>query len=178
VFRRWTELQSTLGQLVRAHDQLDRRTEKMETILMIREPSSTAAADAYEGLRKQVVGAVSERLSHLSQLVQMDHAIALGADHEVLAKMVASWCEQASLERITDVNHPQADTLFELVDDAGGELMLLEPAYADRLTGRLIRQGRARRLPESPPPPVPAATETDHRDEEQPRHAAHEGRLQ
>ena len=42
--------------------QIERRLDKMETVLIIREPSSSVAADAYDGLRKQVVTALQERL--------------------------------------------------------------------------------------------------------------------
>src|SRR5579885_2330521 len=129
----------------------------METVLMVREPSSVAAAEAYEGLRKQVVNAVSERLTHLSQLVQLDAALRHGAERDALEKLTDSWFEQASLARIDDANHPERDVLFELVSDHGGLFEVLEPAYVDTLTGRVIRPGRARRAPV--PAPTPAVDE-------------------
>jgi hypothetical protein len=164
---RWTELGAVMGDIQRTLDQLERRAEKMETILMIREPSSTAAGEAYEGLRKQVVSAVSERLTHLAQLVQLDSALAHGADHRVLRDLVGSWLEQASLVRIRDPEHPQRDTVYELVEDAGGPFEVVDPAYVDAVTNRVIRLGRARRAPlpepepEPEPEPVPFARPTD-----------------
>jgi len=148
--KRWHQLQETLGDVAGRLDQLERRAEKMETILMVREPSSTVAADAYEGLRKQVVTAVADRLAHLAQLVQLDAALSRGADAGSLAKVVAGWVEQASLARVTDPGAADGDLLFALVEDLGGPAELVEPAYVDTVTGRVIRQGKIRKA--SPPP--------------------------
>jgi hypothetical protein len=159
--RRWTALQAALETLQESITTIDHRVEKMEVVLMVREPSSSIAADAYDGLRKQVIGAVSERLHHLAQLVQLDSALTHGADREVLHKMLDDWCEQASLLRITEVTEADlGNRLFELVEDGGGALRVVEPAYVDGINNRVIRPGRARRLPRSPSaptsPPLPA----------------------
>lgn len=142
---RWVHLQETMDKACALLDQLERRTEKMETILMVREPSSSAAAEAYEGLRKQIVTAVTERLAHLSQLVQLDAALAAGADVEYLARLVNGWVEQTTLAKIADPDHPSQGMLFEMVEDRGGAMEILEPAYVDTSSGRVMRQGRARR---------------------------------
>jgi hypothetical protein len=155
LFEKLTDISKTL-------DLLDRRVEKMEIVIMVREPSSTAAADAYDGLRKQVVNAVSERLNHLSQLVQLDVALNHAVDPDQLTKLVNSWFEQAALIRVDDPQHPQRDALFELVADQGGAYEVLQPAYLDTLTGRVIRLGRARRSPVVDPEPVD--TGVRHRD--------------
>lgn len=149
--KRWRRLEAALTDLTALLDKLERRTDKIETILMVREPGSVAAADAYEGLRKQVVAAATERLAHLAQLVQLDVALAGEADGEVLAKLTGAWIEQASLVRVTDPDHPEADLLFELLEDLGGAVEILEPAYADGVSGRVIRRGRSRRRPVIPP---------------------------
>lgn len=114
---------------------------------MVREPSSQVAADAYDGLRKQVVSAVSARQSHLAQLVQLDAALSGNADRETLVTFAAAWFEQASLLRVLDADHPDLDVLFETVEDLGGPVQILAPAYVDAVTGRLIRTGRLRRGP-------------------------------
>src|SRR5690348_8145713 len=135
----------------------------MDTVIMVREPSSSAAAEAYDGLRKQVVNAVSDRLNHLSQLVQLDVALTHAADGDQLAKLVDSWFEQAALLRIEDPTHPRRDAIFELVADQGGAYEVLEPAYVDALTSRVIRLGRARRAPVAAPEPFD--TGPRHRDD-------------
>ncbi|GAA1740301.1 hypothetical protein [Luedemannella helvata] len=170
MFSRRKEIIEQLAAISKALDLLDRRVEKMETVIIVREPSSAAAAEAYDGLRKQVVNAVSDRLNHLSQLVQLDVALNAGAGADQLAKLVDAWFEQAALLRVDDPRHPRRDTLFELVADHGGAYEVLEPAYVDIMTGRVIRLGRARRSPVadvSPTPdvqPEPADDRARHRD--------------
>jgi hypothetical protein len=153
--KRWRELREMADRIAGQLDQLDRRAEKMEVILMVREPAAGAAAEAYDGLRRQVVSAVSERMAHLAQLVQLDAALTGGADAGAVARLVRGFAEQASLERVTDAGHRDRDLLFELVEDLGGRYEVLEPAYVDAITGRLIRRGSMRRAdpPDPPDPP-------------------------
>lgn len=157
--KRWRQLQATLDRIDQHLDQLERRAEKMETILLVREPATPVAADAYEGLRKQVVSAVTARLAHLAQLVQLDAALAHGADRDHIARTVNGWLEQAALARVTDTTRSDQDLLFELVEDLGGPVEVLEPAYVDLVTGRVIRPGQARRTgaPGTAEPPPAAA---------------------
>jgi hypothetical protein len=153
--KRWRELREAIDRIARQLDLLDRRAEKMEVILMVREPSSGAAAEAYEGLRKQVVTAVTERLAHLSQLVQLDAALSAGSSTESVAKLVRGWLEQASLAQVGDPNHPDRHMLFEMLEDLGGDVQVLEPAYVDTVTGRVIRRGSARRAKQDEGPGGP-----------------------
>lgn len=155
--RRWRELRETLARISSQLDQLDRRTEKMELILMVREPSSAVAAEAYDGLRKQVVNAVTDRNAHLAQLAQLDSALGAGAGAESVARLVSGWVEQASLVRVFDPERHQPDLLFEMVEDLGGRFEVLEPGYVDAVTGRVIRRGRSRRAEVVPGQAEPAA---------------------
>jgi hypothetical protein len=143
--KRWRELREVVDRIAGQLDQLERRSEKMEVILMVREPTAGVAAEAYDGLRKQVVAAMTERMAHLQQLVQLDAALTAGADADVAGKMVRSFADQASLGRVTDADHPDRDMLFQLVEDLGGRPEVLEPAYVDTITGRVIRRGAMRR---------------------------------
>jgi hypothetical protein len=152
MMKRWRELREIVVRVSGQLDQLDRRAEKMEVVLMVREPASGAAAEAYDGLRRQVVAAVTERMAHLTQLVQLDAALTAGADADTVGKLVRSFAEQASLERVTDAGHRDRELLFELVEDLGGRLEVLEPAYVDAITGRVIRRGSMRRV--GPPGPA------------------------
>ncbi|MGW3283131.1 hypothetical protein ACWDR3_00635 [Streptomyces sp. NPDC001002] len=140
------------------HD-LDRRLDKLEVIALVREPSVVAAADAYDGLRKQVVASATARWTHLAQLAQLDAALAQGADLEVVGALVEGWITQAALDRVSDPGHPEADLLYELVENLGGPLAVLEPAYVDGVTGRLVRPGRAHRAETAPQVPTPERTE-------------------
>jgi hypothetical protein len=145
VFGKRREELAALELMSRLIDQIDRRTERIETVTMVREPGTAAAADAYEGLRKQVIAAVSARTTHLSQLAQWDVALRHGASPADLAEMLDRWFEQAGLVKLADPADPEFARCFEFVDDRpGGPVEVLEAAYVDRTTGRLVRPGRAR----------------------------------
>ncbi|GIF73794.1 hypothetical protein [Asanoa siamensis] len=132
-------------------DRMDRRMERIETVTLVREPAAAVAADAYEGLRKQIVTAVSARTSHLSQLAQWDVALRRGAGPDDLADLLDRWFEQAGLEKVTDPHHPDFARCFEFVDDAdSGPVEVLEAAYVDQFTGRAVRLGRARHVARRP----------------------------
>jgi hypothetical protein len=149
MMNQWRELWKVIDRISGQLDQLDRRTEKMETILMVREPASGAAAEAYDGLRKQIVAAVGERTAHLKQLAQLDAALTAGASADVVAKLVRDFADQAALERVKDAEHPERDLLFETVEDLGGRYEVLEAAYVDAKTGRVIRRGSVRAVAEA-----------------------------
>jgi hypothetical protein len=149
MMNQWRELWKVIDRVSGQLDQLDRRTEKMETILMVREPASGAAAEAYDGLRKQIVAAVGERTAHLKQLAQLDAALTAGASADVVAKLVRDFADQAALERVKDAEHPERDLLFETVEDLGGRYEVLEAAYVDAKTGRVIRRGSVRAAAEA-----------------------------
>ena len=133
-------------------DKIDRHIEKMELILLVREPTAEPAADAYEGLRKQVAAMSSDRIRLLSHLVHFDAALRNGADAGQLRKMVDSWFEESGLERIEDLSHPDHELLFRRLDQDGAsdaepadeELDVVDPAYRDAGTGRVIREGHVR----------------------------------
>jgi len=97
------------------------------------------SADAYEGLRKQVVAAVSARFAHLGQLAELDAALERGASVDDLKALSRQWLEQAGIQVIRSAEDPR---LFD--NAAGGEAdaTIQQPAYVDEATGRLIKAGR------------------------------------
>lgn len=153
---RTKELQARLDDMRQLLGQLERHSDRMSTVLMVREPATSDAADAYEGLRKQVVNAFTERRSHLSQLVQLDDALSRGADPRTLAAMAGSWLEQASLRRVRDFSDPRGRELFEVLGEPGDHMEVVAPAYVDELTGRPVRLGRIRAAAAPQPVPRPA----------------------
>lgn len=126
---------------------LEHQAELIKTVLIVKEPNTVHASEAYDGLRKQVVAAASERRSHLSQLVAMAVAVSRATSVEDLVPQVREWMEQAGVAALTEVppGH-DASHVFEDVsgDGLGGDLDILEPAYVDMQTSSLIRLGRAR----------------------------------
>jgi len=122
-------------------DKLSHQLELIETVLIVREPGSVKSADAYEGLRRQVVAAVGERQSHLAHLAQLDVALERGESVESLRLLIKDLLNQANLVRVSD---PGVADAFEVVSGSGDHLVVLEPAYVDGSTGRIVRQGRAK----------------------------------
>lgn len=130
---------------------LEQQAELMKTVLMVREPGSALAADAYEGLRKQVIAASGERRAHLAQLTQM--AVAASRAHHLddVRRQVNEWLSQSGVVEVRAAPRDRpASELFEFSDGgpAGAtEIECLEPAYVDGQTGMTLRLGRARALP-------------------------------
>lgn len=160
--RQWDDLNEAMDRLIEMTDRVERTTEQMQTVLMIREPNSTAAAEAYEGLRKQVVATSTERRQHLVQLAEFEHAVRHGADASQLLSLVDGWMQQAGVARVNDASGEEIAIAFDLTEDLGGPLEVTEPAYLDTKTSSIVRKGRARRLaPTASPAPTAAGPEND-----------------
>jgi hypothetical protein len=146
-----SQVVSAVRDLTERLDRVERVSEKMELILLVREPSSVPAAEAYEGLRRQVVAMRTERTAHLNQLVEFDAALRDGADQGTLQSMVDSWVAAAGLSRVNAFDDDSER--FTVLDDQGGEPEIIAPAYVDSASGQTIRPGRvrfmSRPLPES-----------------------------
>ena len=123
-------------------DAIERNVDRIELATLVREPGNASSVDAYSGLRKQVIAATSERTAHLAQLSQVDVALRDGVVAEQLAPLVDEWLRQSDLERSEDVSRSE---LFQIVGGEGPVLVVIQPAYVDRVTGRIVRQGSARR---------------------------------
>jgi phage-related baseplate assembly protein len=115
---------------------------KLEVALVVSDPKISTSAEAYEGLRKQVGAAASERLAHLVQLAEMDRALQRGASEDDLRNLVAEWMAASSLQRSTDLLD---DGRYDIVsgDPQKGQLQVRMPAYIDTSLRRVIRTGEA-----------------------------------
>jgi hypothetical protein len=132
---------SSDGTLADALSDIERRLERLDIILMIKDPGAGKSADAYEGLRRQVVASAGERTAHLAHLAEIDAALQRGEGPNELSLLVRDLFDQAGLARVSDPNVREA---FEVVAGEGDDLVVLEPAYVEPATGRLVKQGRAR----------------------------------
>lgn len=124
-------------------DQMHERLSEINIALIVREPGTARAAEAYEGLRKSVATAARERRQHLAQLVEFVDAIDRGATMETLRQRCEQWCVEAGLERRSD----KVPEWFSVVEGEGPVLEVVEPAWIDATSGQLVKQGTARRLP-------------------------------
>jgi hypothetical protein len=120
---------------------LDARLASIEGMLLLKDPGAARAAEAYEGLRRQLVGASAERTAHLVHLAQFDAALGAGEPVGALALLASDLLAQAGLERCDD---PGQTGAFDISPgDGSGELRVVEPAYVEAHTGRVVRRGRA-----------------------------------
>ncbi len=131
---------------------LEQQAELIKTVLIVKEPNTVQASQAYDGLRKQVVAAASERRSHLAQLVAMSVAVSRATAVSDLVPQVKEWMEQAGVAPLGGV--PEGHDASHLFEDIGGDgldgsLEIIEPAYIDVQTGTVLRLGRARLAPGS-----------------------------
>jgi hypothetical protein len=155
------KLEGRLDSMEAMLDKVERGVEKIELVTVVREPNTGMSANAYNGLRKQVIASASERSAHLNQLAQFDSALRAGAGPAELEALVREWLEQASLAAIED---PEVVEAFEVVgpDDAP-DRRVLKRGYVDLTTGRVVRAGLIERFHEpadgEPAPADAAATE-------------------
>lgn len=136
---------------------LERDNELIRTVLMVKEPGTVHAAQAFEGLRKQILAGAAERRSHLAQLVVMSVAVSRATSVDDLRPQVREWMEQAGVGRLDEApaGEPARDFFEDIAGDGlDGPLEVVEPAYVDRQTGALLRLGRARRAPVPAEPPI------------------------
>lgn len=140
----------------RVLDKIDRSIERIEIVTVVREPNTSLSADAYNGLRKQIIAAVGERNAHIHQLAQFDSALRAGSSPQELSTLVRQWLAQASVEILEDLG---VEGAFDLVGppDATGR-RIIRPAYVDTLTRRIVQPGVAERVTESPRPAVQPTT--------------------
>lgn len=123
---------------------MTRLLDRIEAALIVRDPGTALSADAYEGLRKQVVASATARLQHVAQLAEFDVALRRGATIEDLLIMVDQWLRQAGIERLED---PTTQDAWESTLALGLDAVVDVPAYVDSVTNRLVRQGRLKAKP-------------------------------
>lgn len=143
-----------LAELERMVDMIHRSIEKIEVATIVREPQSAVAVDAYDGLRRQIVAAASERMTHLHQLAQFAEAITPNGQATNLARLVDEWMGQAGVERVEDVSDPD---YYNVLGGSGTDLRMLRPAYRDRVTGRTVLMGQVERVEPIATSPGPAS---------------------
>jgi hypothetical protein len=151
MMRSTPDLTTALDEVSERLTRLEHAADLIKTVLMVREPETIHAANAYDGLRKQIVAASGERRSHLGQLTAMAVALSRATDVADLRPQVKEWLRQASIEELRHVpKGHRAQELFESCDGGNLEgetrLEVLEPAYLDSVTGVVLRLGRARAL--------------------------------
>jgi hypothetical protein len=122
--------------------------ELIKDIVMVREPATMQTAEAYEGLRKQVIASAAERNSHLTQLARLDAEAHRGASVEDIQLLLRDLLAEAGLHRVESVDGG-SERLFDDLGGRGDTWQVVEPAYCEdtgRGQVRLVRSGKAQRV--------------------------------
>ena len=131
-----------LERIEEALSRVDRSIDRIEVATIVREPNLGLAAEAYEGLRRQVVAAAAERTAHLAQLAQLAEAVRTQRTND-LPGLVEDWMLQSGLERRRDPHDDRYVDVLGTPATEGEPRTLLRPAYVDAVTGRPIMMGQA-----------------------------------
>lgn len=132
-------------------EEIRRQVDLIVSALIASEPRTPLAAEAFDGLRRNVAFAAQERRRQLSQLVAFADAIERGATIDTLRERCEQWCAEAGLRRYLD---PAAQPdWFEVVEGEGAVLEPVEPAWVDTANQVLVRPGTARRVHVARPQP-------------------------
>ncbi len=144
------ELVQAVDLLTQRIDQLEHQAELLKTVLIVKEPGAAVSASAFEGLRKQIIASANERLTHLNQIVQMRVALDRAESLDDLKPLVASWEAQNGIVEVSEPGPDQpVSDLFDAIDGGplDGGYQVVEPAYVDSGSGRVLRTGRALQRP-------------------------------
>ena len=141
-----------LNDLQEQIEQLQLYIAEMHGSLVVRDPGSVMSANAYDGLRKAVMAGAKARTAHLAQLAHLAEAVDRGSDQETMQSQVEEWLLQAGVRQVDD----GPAEFYEVLEGSGEMLQVLSPAWVDEQTGRIVKQGTARRIPAPPrTAPVP-----------------------
>lgn len=123
-----------------AYRDLELMIKGIETALIVRDPGTALSADAYEGLRRQVVQISSQRRQHISNLLDLVDAVDKGATVETLRLRAADFLAELGLTEIDVSNasaHPDDvfDELSEGLDERSAWIHNLGETY------QVVRKG-------------------------------------
>lgn len=161
-----------LRRLETAQGEIRRQLDTIVTALIVSEPRTGVAAEAFDGLRRTVAFAAQERRRLLTQLVTFSDAIERGATIDTLRELCQQWCAEAGVARHHD---PQSQPdWFTVIEGEGPRLEVLEPAWIDAENNILLRPGTARRHPEPAASKAPVADPAEAAEEAEPAQPAEE----
>lgn len=138
-------------------DDIEKLLNRIEAALVVQNPGTIYAADAFDGLRKTLLNSNKSRRAHISHLITLKDSIDRGASVELLSERVNDFLTELGVHFITDVS--RAEHFIFDCDEHGPECVT--PAVVDvgaDGTEVTIREGHARR-PLPTPTPTPATSD-------------------
>lgn len=146
-----------MSRRARQIDEIAKLLNRIEAALVVQNPGTIYAAEAFDGLRKTLLNAAKSRRAHISHLITLKDSIDRGASVELLGERVNDFLTELGVQFITDVSRTE-HFIFDC-DEHGPECV--SPAVIDvgaDGTEVTIREGHARR-PVAAPTPSPAASD-------------------
>ena len=140
---------SRRAQLLRIESLLNR----LDSAVVVRDPGNTRSAEAYDGLRKQIMQSGKNHRTHMAHLLSLSDSLERGADITLIRDRVNDFMNEIGLQRTSDTS---IENIFEIVEGEGSGLECIEPAVIELLDGGTfapVRLGKARRT-QGPEPVV------------------------
>ena len=126
--------------------QVLRMLERLDAAVVVREPGNARSAEAFDGLRKQIIQSGRNQRSHIAHLLSIADSIDRGADIDLIKNRVSDFLFELGVEKTTDTSIEGA---FEIIGGAGEGSRCVEPAVIQKLDNGLvisIRVGKAERM--------------------------------
>jgi len=121
-------------------ERLEVLVERLDVALTVRDPGNARSAEAYDGLRKTIAAAASDRRRLAAQLVEIHDRVTRGTSTADLASLTDEWTRQAGLVRDDSGARPDA---FDVVGGEGEGFTVVQPAWIDDLNQSIVRRGQA-----------------------------------
>lgn len=120
--------------------------DRLDAALIVRDPGSARAAEAFDGLRKSVNQASKNRRIHQAHILSLYESLQRGASIDLIRDRVGDYLVELGISFVNDTRQAE---LFDIVEGEGEGLECIEPAVVEALEGgqfALVKLGRARRI--------------------------------
>jgi len=135
-------------------DRIEVLLQRLDSAVVVRDPGSARAAEAFDGLRKSVIQASKSHRVHVAHLIALDESIRSGGTIDLVRLRVAEYLRELGIERL---DKPEILEAFDVVGDSDGDLEVLEAAIVEiDSEGRVsvLKVGKAKRTARPSPPIV------------------------
>lgn len=121
--------------------------QRLEAAVVVRDPGNAHSADAYDGLRKQIIQSGKNHRIHVAHLISLSDSLQRGADIDLITDRVNDFLSELGIMRMSNTDFVD---LFEVIEGEGSALECIEPAIVEKLDNQTVvpvRLGKARRVP-------------------------------
>jgi len=142
-------------ELKRDLDELRHQIELIRTVVMVSNPDSIMAADAYEGLRKTILRSLSATQALHAALADLDKVASSTTDIEFIRVKLSELLAQYGIQKVT--RYEDRPNAFEPIGP-GPRFSVTKPAYVTESHLPPVVMGVAETTDEPPPHPATLTT--------------------